>query len=288
VLLAFFPMFGFLLWAPQSFFYWVKKDDLEMVKNRSKTSGRKLKDGKSDLEHWQGGGFKGDWERLLPAEQAVLLGTEQLRDRLIGYSIFTAPAFSTRLFGGVVVFGLLWFDQPNLGRAGGTLGKTTCDGDGWFGLWRYLCVMEDMIHVLGVSAPVWDWPTLSLSLRWPTELTLPAQLPLFVSVGFTTVELLLRGWRWASKRYELSTRDEIKRRLKNSSSFKDSSFKDSKVAQQSYEHVEVEEKNTQASPLSASGGLRPAATSTCAYGLNRHAGKDSSLCYGKDSSLCYI
>ena len=66
---------------------------------------------------------------------------------------------------------------------------------------------------LGVSVPVWDLPTLALSLRWPSELPLPEQLPLFVSAGFVGVEVLLKAWRWAAKRVGQTTAGEMLARL---------------------------------------------------------------------------
>mmetsp|Transcript_55601 Transcript_55601/g.95777 ORF Transcript_55601/g.95777 Transcript_55601/m.95777 type:complete len:104 (+) Transcript_55601:2-313(+) len=52
-----------------------------------------------------------------------------------------------------------------------------------------------------------------LSLHWPTELSLPDQLPLFVSAGFIGIEALLKAWRWGSNRFGFSHRDEFLRRL---------------------------------------------------------------------------
>ena len=68
---------------------------------------------------------------------------------------------------------------------------------------------------LGASVPAWDLPTLALSLSWPSELSLPQQLPLFVSAGWAGVELLQKAWRWSSKRLGLSTSDEIQRRVRD-------------------------------------------------------------------------
>ena len=128
------------------------------------------------------GDFKNEWDKLSESEQAAHLGTEQLFARLCGYSVFAALVFGIRLWG---------FYET---------------GD-WVG------TLSDAGDALGVSVPVWDLPTLALSLRWPSELSLPEQLPLFVSAGFTGVEVLLKAWRWAAKRFGQTAVEEMDARL---------------------------------------------------------------------------
>jgi hypothetical protein len=119
---------------------------------------------------------------LTEAQQAEHLATEQLFFRLQGYSCFAALVFGIRLWR---------FYQT---------------GD-WVG------TLSDAGGALGVSMPVWDLPTLALSFSWPKELSLPAQLPLLVSLGFIGVEKLLWMWGHAHEYAELSTRDEMRQRL---------------------------------------------------------------------------
>jgi Leucine-rich repeat (LRR) protein len=143
----------------------------------------RLKNGELKLVWNRNGRFEKDaWNELSGARHAELFGTEQLLYRLRGYSVFAALVFGIRL----------WEFYET--------------GD-WVG------TLSDAGSALGASTPVWDLPTLALSLRWPTELSLPDQLPLFVSAGFVGFEALLKAWRWGSKRVGFSTRDEFLRRL---------------------------------------------------------------------------
>jgi len=138
----------------------------------------KVKEEELELVQERSGDYKDEWDKLSESEQAAHLGTEQLFLRLRGYSVFAALVFGIKLW---------------------TFYQT---GD-WLG------TLSDAGGALGASMPVWDLPTLTLTLRWPTELSLPEQLPLFVSAGFTCVELLLKAWRWASQRCGQSAADEV-------------------------------------------------------------------------------
>ena len=128
-------------------------------------------------------GTKDEWDALTEADRTSYLATEQVYDRIIGYSFFAAN-----------VFGISLWDFYATGDWVGALSKTG--------------------GALGVSMPVWDLPTLALSLRWPSELPLPQQLPLFVSASVAGLELLQRLWRWGAKRFGLSTADEIRARAR--------------------------------------------------------------------------
>ena len=115
-------------------------------------------------------------------KKASLLATENLFYRLLGYSIFGALVFGIRLW------------------------RFYLTGD-WVG------TLKDTVSSLGAIAPIWDLPALALMLRWPAELPLPEQLPMFVSVGLIGVESLQKVWRWASKRVGLALHDELLWRL---------------------------------------------------------------------------
>jgi len=162
-LLVVFPMFGLMFYAPQWLFYKQKKWDIFLVQHRAM------------------GYNKDQWESKTETQQAELLATGQLYERLRGYSVFAALVFGIRL----------WT---------------------FYKAWDWLGTLSDASTALGASAPVWDLPALALTLRWPTELPLPEQLPLFVSAGFVGVEALLAAWRWASKKFGQSTQAEVKRR----------------------------------------------------------------------------
>eukprot|EP00936_MAST-01D_sp_MAST-1D-sp1_P002771 g2771.t1 len=124
------------------------------------------------------------WEKKLnDAARAELLAIAQLYERLRGYTIFAALVFGIRLW-------------------------TFYATRDWQG------TLSDAFNALGVSVPVWNWPTLVLMLRWPSELPLAEQLPLFVSAGFVTYEALLKVWRVATKKIGVSALDEVTLRRK--------------------------------------------------------------------------
>ena len=171
-LLVVFPMYGLMFVTPALVFKWLKYEELRIVQQRAIASGP------PDFA-----GTKDEWDELTEAERTSYLATEQVYDRIIGYSFFAAN-----------VFGISLWDFYATGDWVGTLSKTG--------------------SALGVSMPVWDLPTLALSLRWPSELPLPQQLPLFVSASVAGLELLQRLWRWGAKRFGLSTADEIRARAR--------------------------------------------------------------------------
>ena len=147
-LLVVFPMFSLLFAVPPLLFGWLKRKQLALAKHRFSGAQERA----NDYDAWNE-----TWKKLTEAQQAEHLATEQLFFRLQGYSCFAALVFGIRLWR---------FYQT---------------GD-WVG------TLSDAGGALGVSMPVWDLPTLALSFSWPKELSLPAQLPLFVSLGFIGVE----------------------------------------------------------------------------------------------------
>ena len=173
-LLVVFPMFGLLFAVPPLLFGWLKRKKLALAKHRFSGAQERA----NDYDAWNS-----TWKELTEAQQAEHLATEQLLCRLQGYSCFAALVFGIRLWR---------FYQT---------------GD-WAG------TLSDAGGALGVSMPVWDLPTLALSFSWPKELSLPAQLPLFVSLGFIGVEKLLWLWGHAHEHAALSTRDEMRQRLR--------------------------------------------------------------------------
>ena len=117
--------------------------------------------------------YKDLWAALPELDSAQLLATELVAQRLLAYSIFAATVFGIQLW---VLYG---------GR-------------------DYTRVLQHATRGASLSLPLTDLAALVAQLgelfRWPTELSLPAQLPLAVSLGFVGIDGLLSLWRTAGKR----------------------------------------------------------------------------------------
>ena len=190
-LLVAFPMFGVLFVAPTLLLMRWKKNDLALLRFRNSAEGYAIPGrlwvrsvpfsaipagpyrDTLKFHNW-----KDEWGRRSPAEQSELLGVEQLFYRLRGYSAFAACVFGAQLW-------------------------PLYQGGDWAG------TMRNAGAALRLSLPVWHLPTLRLSFRWPTDLSLPQQLPAFVAVGFAGMELGLKVWRSGSNRAGLTTSEEI-------------------------------------------------------------------------------
>jgi hypothetical protein len=190
-LLVAFPMFGVLFVGPTLLLMRWKKNDLALLRFRNSAEGYAIpgwlwvrnvphsavpKGAYRDTLKFHN--WKDEWGNRSPAEQSELLGVEQLFYRLRGYSAFAACVFGAQLW-------------------------PLYQGGAW------ASTMRSAGAALRLSLPVWHLPTLRLSFRWPTDLSLPQQLPAFVAVGFAGMELGLKVWRSGSNRAGLTTSEEI-------------------------------------------------------------------------------